>query len=131
MSDLISRQDSIDALEAKKDKTSKGTIGQFYNTIIQHDIDTLMDLPSAQPEITEKDVQEWCYKRCLTVIDNRLFLEMRSRWSVSKHSERNVDLVRCKDCKWWVKQNVGGVCQLNILLASSDNWFCADGKRKE
>lgn len=46
MSDLISRQATIDALEAKKDKTAKGTIGQFYNTIIQHDIDALIDLPT-------------------------------------------------------------------------------------
>lgn len=44
--DLIRRQDAIDALEAKKDKTAKGNIGQFYNTIIQHDIDTLIDLPT-------------------------------------------------------------------------------------
>lgn len=50
MNDLISRQDAIEALEEKKGKTAKGNIGRFYNTIIQHDIDALMDLPSAQPE---------------------------------------------------------------------------------
>lgn len=44
--DLISRLDAIDALEAKKDKTAKGNIGQFYNTIIQHDIAALIDLPT-------------------------------------------------------------------------------------
>ena len=42
-----------------------------------------------------------------------------------------VEVVRCKDCKWWVKQDVGGVCQLNFLLATSDNWFCADGVKGE
>lgn len=46
MSDLISRLDAIDALEAKKDKTAKGNIGQFYNTIIQRDIAALIDLPT-------------------------------------------------------------------------------------
>lgn len=48
--DLISRQAAIDALERGKDKTAKGDIGGFYNTIIQNDIDKIKDLPSAQPE---------------------------------------------------------------------------------
>lgn len=51
MNDLISRQAAIDALERQKDKTAKGEIGSFYNTIIQHDIDVIVELPSAQPEI--------------------------------------------------------------------------------
>ena len=50
MSDLISRQAAIDALERSKDKTAKGDIGGFYNTIIQNDIDKIKRLPSAQPE---------------------------------------------------------------------------------
>ncbi len=50
MSDLISRQDAIDALERKKDKNAKGDIGGFYNKIIQNDVDALMRLPSAEPE---------------------------------------------------------------------------------
>ena len=50
MSDLIRRQDAIDACERQKDKTAKGEIGSFYNTIIQHDIDAIEQLPSAEPE---------------------------------------------------------------------------------
>ena len=50
MSDLISRQAAIDALENQKDKNAKGDIGGFYNTIIQHDIDAIAELPSVQPE---------------------------------------------------------------------------------
>ena len=51
MKKLIYLEDAIDALERKKDKNAKGDIGGFYNKIIQNDIDTLMQLPSAQPEI--------------------------------------------------------------------------------
>ena len=50
MSDLISRQAAIYALERKKDKNANGDIGGFYNKIIQNDIDALMQLPPAQPE---------------------------------------------------------------------------------
>lgn len=38
----------------------------------------------AQSEITEEDVREWCYKRCLTILDNTVYLEMRSKWYASK-----------------------------------------------
>ena len=49
---MIYLDDAIDALERKKDKKAKGDISVFYNKIIQNDIDALMQLPSAQPEIT-------------------------------------------------------------------------------
>ena len=48
--DLIERRAAIDALEATKDKSAKGDIGCFYNTIIQNNIDALKSLPSAQPD---------------------------------------------------------------------------------
>lgn len=52
MNDLISRKAAINALERLKDKTAKGEIGSFYNTIIQNDIDAIVKLPSAQQERT-------------------------------------------------------------------------------
>lgn len=60
----------------------------------QRIIDRFMAFASAQPEITEEDVREWCYKRCLTIIDNALYLEMRSRWlppDFCSHAERRTD----------------------------------------
>ena len=49
MGRLLDEDDVIDALERRKDKTEKGEIGSFYNTIIQHDIDAIVELPPAQP----------------------------------------------------------------------------------
>ena len=58
--DVIYRQAAIDELEAKKDKSAKGDIGCFYNTIIQNNIDALKGLPSAHPEIIHcKDCKHW------------------------------------------------------------------------
>ena len=51
--DMIYRQAAINALERKKDKNAKGDVGGFYNTIIQNDIDAIMQLPSTQPEPCE------------------------------------------------------------------------------
>ena len=49
MDDLISRQAAIDALKRKQDD-GKGDLSRFYNTIIQHDIETIMQLPPIQPK---------------------------------------------------------------------------------
>ena len=47
--DLIDRQAAIDALKRKQDD-GKGDLSRFYNTIIQHDIEAIMQLPSAEPK---------------------------------------------------------------------------------
>jgi len=49
MNDLISRQAAIDALKRKQDD-GKGDLSRFYNTIIQHDIEAIMQLPPIQPK---------------------------------------------------------------------------------
>lgn len=38
-----------------------------------------------------------------------------------------IELVRCKDCKW----NNGYTGCDKYLLPHGGDWFCADGKRKE
>lgn len=38
------------------------------------------------------------------------------------------ELVRCKDCKWHEKN---GCEYLNLWMMHMDDWFCADGERKE
>lgn len=50
---IIYLDDAINALESKKDKKAKGDIGGFYNFIIQKDINALMQLPSAQPDVPD------------------------------------------------------------------------------
>lgn len=41
-----------------------------------------------------------------------------------------VEVVRCKDCKWWkdfMCTNVNGA----DCLVMNENWFCASGERRE
>ena len=52
MSDLISRQNAIETLESRKDKTAKGDIARFYNKIIDNCIEVIMELPPSQPDPT-------------------------------------------------------------------------------
>lgn len=55
------------------------------------------------------------------------------------------ELVRCKDCKWWDQIDNGsyGYChackhsfwstnwEISIYRTYKEDWFCADGKRKD
>ena len=51
------------------------------------------------------------------------------------YKDRDDQIVRCKDCKWWHESethNGYGDCgQANGITLKSSDWFCADGERKE
>lgn len=81
MDDLISRQAAIDALEEPckvsdtwSDECAVGKREQW-----EKDVKSLKVLPSAQPELTEEDVMEYCDKRNFAVIP-RESLEMLKWW---------------------------------------------------
>lgn len=40
-----------------------------------------------------------------------------------------VEVVRCKDCKFYEKGH--GCDLLDVFMINMDNWFCADGERRE
>ena len=62
--DLISRAEAIDALKRKQDD-GKGDLSRFYNTIIRHDIEAIMQLPPIQPEIVRcKDCKHYEHGIC-------------------------------------------------------------------
>lgn len=80
MDDLISRQAAIDAIHEDADwLASQGSDWQTER--MERDRSILRSLPSAQPEITEDDVKEYCRKRCLIVVTSDFYDEMMSRWS--------------------------------------------------
>ena len=42
-----------------------------------------------------------------------------------------VSVVRCKECKWWIKQSdsIQGRCALSSNYPTGE-WFCANGERE-
>ena len=61
MSDLIDRQAAMDAL-IEQDPSGLDSV-----------LNIIRGLPSAQSEVTEEDVIEYCRKRCLCIVDSALF----------------------------------------------------------
>jgi len=41
------------------------------------------------------------------------------------------ELVRCEDCKFNNRCMLQGFVRDNAVIPITDDWFCADGKRKE
>lgn len=51
-----------------------------------------------------------------------------------------VQIVRCKDCKWWevcdeedgisYGQCMNPLCVISNTVFLNENWYCADGERK-
>lgn len=95
---------------------------------------------SAQPKITLKDIKKYCENRCLVILTSEFYNEMKSRWSSAQP-----EIIQCKDCKHYP---VGGDQYEHTLKfpdercpcycedkwyswRPGDNWFCANGERKE
>ena len=93
--DTIYRQDAIDALEAKKDKSAKGDIGCFYNTIIQNDIDALKGLPSAESEPSQvaRDIA--------TIIENEQDMRV-----IARNAEPDAALHKAARKLAWIHQQI-------------------------
>jgi hypothetical protein len=133
MSDLISRQAAIDELTENKEMINAvlDSLTLDYNTRrnqeqrrgqINEDIETIKALPSAQPEPTLEQIEEYCHKRCLSIVDNALL-----------HKYAQAEIIRCKDCKYqdenWRRVSVRWLPCMDVRTGS--NWYCGSAERGE
>ena len=110
MDDLILRRQAIDTLRKKQDN-GKRDISRFYNTIIQHDIEAIMQLPSVRPDLSEYSDKLWqkAYER--------------------GKAEAQAEIVRCKDCRF----NTYSKKCLNpdsFFLVPADDFYCGYAERR-
>lgn len=122
MSDLIERQAAIDAFKPYAGYESNRTNAEWVHRIEL----VLHDMPSAQPEITEDDVKEFCRKRCLIVVTSDFYDEMTRRLPSAQP-----DIVRCKDCKYWgihKRLNIPWCREMHIDRGADD--FCSYAERR-
>lgn len=129
MADVIYRQAAIDTLERKKDKNAKGDIGGFYNKIIQNDIDALMQLPSAQPEIIR------CKDRKHNSLAREILAELTGMTVNDTTNQLTERLIFGRDrdpqSKFNLNRKSGNACcNLGIELYQLDD-YCSHGERRE
>ena len=118
MDDLISRQAAVDELPYLLDYDGlKGENGFVSKRLVRK---MLKELPSAQPEITEEAVKEYCRKRCLCVVDGAL---------LKKYASTQPELKWIPCSKQLPKQGQEVICQCraNIIkvlkLDAYGDWY--------
>lgn len=65
--DLISRAEAIDILDAYQVMVENGEENPYAWARLR-----MSELPPAQPEPTLEQIEEYCHKRCLSIVDNAL-----------------------------------------------------------
>ena len=97
MNDLISRQEVIDLL---RDEYNWDECGQYIIPDGQYVIPDIMKLPSAQPEPTLEQIEEYCRKRCLVILTSEFYNEIRSRQPTQTNAESNTETAQdCSGCR--------------------------------
>jgi len=82
--DAISRQAAIDALA--RTAREAFNLSDEYNQYLAGLMDgesAIRQLPSAQPEPTLEQIEEYCHKRCLSIVDNALlhkYVQPEQQW---------------------------------------------------
>ena len=96
-------------------------------------IDLDMDMPEEchecpfQLKFKDDEVDPWYMRRC--VIMQRNIEYPRPEWCPLKEQP---DIVRCRDCKYCeYPQSEKEWCKKGHLHGNAENWFCADGERKD
>lgn len=126
--DPIDRQVAIDAmmkLQAEDDEAYGCHIPEGFDG--ERAKEALESLPSAQSEVTEEEVKEYCYKRCLSIIDSAL---------LKKYASVQPEIVRCKDCRHGVDYYHDGDCYCSNpkwgleYFGGSWEFYCADAERR-
>lgn len=118
MSDLISRQDAIKAIEDLQD-CYNGFSDSYDKACI---IGVLEELPAAQ--------QTTCK-----------YWDTESDFCTLYRPSAQPEIIRCKDCKHWddvpADETQDHECHLfdgnkeNIRIATPSDWFCPKGERRE
>ena len=136
MDDLISKQEAIDALERIFDRCE-----EIEAHLPEGDPDRtgykmypdwlkvwkyLCQGSSAQPEPTLERIEKYCYKRCLSIMDNALLYKYAQ-------AEIQPEIIHCKDCEYGVTDEYGRwYCRsVGYQIGDDDgNGFCADAERR-
>ena len=120
MSDLISRADAISVLD---NFTQTDTLGHTPRQIVEA-------LPSAQPEVTDEAVREYCRKRCLCIVDGALLKKYASTQPTIEQDWTSCKKPPTKNDAYLVTVHpdyiVPGGGQVDILVWVDDGWFFVD-----
>lgn len=96
--DLIYRQAAIDHWRSIIDATNEDSIYNMgFVDGLEFCINHLSTMPSAQSEVTEEEVKEYCHKRCLSIIDSALLKKYASAQKKGHWIDEGTNYL-CSEC---------------------------------
>jgi hypothetical protein len=124
--DCIESQAAIDAVLKGRYSEDDSLVENVEecNSMIEWAADVLKNLPSAQPEVTEEAVKEYCRKRCLCIVDSAFL----------KYAFAEPEIIHCGECKHRDPEDHKCDCGGHDIiwqLPRNDKWYCADAERRE
>ena len=123
MNNLIYRQAAIDILDAYQVMVENGEENPYAWARLR-----MSELPPVQPEPTLEQIEEYCHKRCLSIVDNALL-----------HKYAQAEIIRCKDCKhlqkWRSEESAkkfGQIyeCGIGVLRDPLPDGSCSKAERR-
>jgi len=75
--------------------------------------------------VIELDVPNWQIGQDVAVY----FPDTMMKHGKCELLKEQTEIVRCKDCKYY--DHFNGCMSWHDVNSNNDNWFCADGERKE
>lgn len=110
--DLISRKAAIEALEAAGIINYQAT-GDFHGII--NALTVIKNLPAADPSVITMKID----------IDKESFRKVMEGCELTFAPS---EIVRCKDCKWWLTPH--GCNDTSGLIYTTENAFCSFAERR-
>ena len=145
MDDLISRQAAIDHWRLIIDATNTDSrYNMGFVDGLEFCISHLSTMPSAQPEISCSEIpnnSDAISRQAAIdaldeieaeVADGYGYQYAKWREYFAEMPSAQQEIVRCKDCDWWTKQedSLQGRCAL-LQMYPTGGWFCGNARRRE
>ena len=148
--DMINRQAAIEALKYNQDVYSHNfhddPIDKYTTAIIAADIDTLVKLPSAQPEpcgeVVSREVLVKFFDDWMSALDINCHHQSVADLMIIKGDIKNLpsaqsEIIRCKDCRYWREHKYAKetkryipFCGFNAIYTEADD-YCSKAERRK
>ena len=135
--DCISRRDAIEAIE--KAKMAQTPDGEIYVAKYNAEMNIQL-LPSAQPELTDEQSiahlqsSGWMQRHDKEMYESGLKEQLADDSDSYDSLLPTVqpEIIRCKNCKYWVVEEDEAYCDLVIVVRGVEDGsgFCSEAKRK-
>ena len=133
MDDTISRQAALDALRDYLIEKRCPDDGTLTCRLIENEV--INKLPSAQPYTIYSDGRLWITVDDIDKVTAVVVDEHKSKFCkqfYEDYEEAQPEIIRCKECKWWTKQDdsLQGRCAL-LQIYPTGGWFCGSAERRK